>query len=110
MSISCPDPGCGYASNMRQHDAEVCRPLNLETTRSHASEDAHRDMDGFDADEELARLRRAVVEARSLSPEENPALYRFIAESFANLDEHLLREGALPRTWWSAAGETAVVR
>ena len=104
MPIECPIPGCGYASNMRQFDEEVCRPLNLKTTRSHANEDAHRDGDGFDVDEELARLRRAVKEAKSDSSK--ALLLEFIVEAFGNIDEHLLREGDLPRTWWAAASET----
>ena len=40
------------------------QPLNLTSTRSHDGADAHRDMVGFDPDEELARLRRAVDELR----------------------------------------------
>lgn len=106
MDIPCPVPGCNYNSNMRQFDAELCRPLDLHSTRSDANVDAHRDMDGFDVGEELARLRRAVKEAECVSPEESPELYRFIVEAFGNIDESLRREGDLPRAWWAAASET----
>ena len=106
MSDVCPIKNCGYGSNMRQFDEEVARPLNLQTTRSNKSEGAHRDMYGFSVDEELARLRRAVQETKCASPESLPDLYKFITEAFVNIDEHLLREGDIPRTWWSAATST----
>jgi hypothetical protein len=91
---------------MRQFDEEVRRPLTLHTTRSHEDEDAHRDFDDFDVNEELARLRRAVKEAEDTSPAEAQDLYKFIVEAFGNIDEHLQREGNLPRAWWAAASET----
>jgi len=105
MTESCPIPGCGYASNMRQFDEEVCRPLILQTTRSCANADACRDMDGFDVDEELARLRRAMKEARRTSPEDSPELYRFVAEAFENVDEYLLRQGTPPSSWQRGVSE-----
>ncbi len=96
---ACPIPACEYSANMAEFDAALSRPLDLKTTRSDQSEDAHRDMDGFDKDEELARLRRAVKETETVSPEENPELYRFIAEAFGNIDETLCRLGPLPKAW-----------
>lgn len=104
-TTACPEPGCGYNANMNGFDEALRRPLNLQTTRSHLSEDAHRDMDGFDENEELARLRRAVKETERVSPEENPDLYRFIAEAFGNIDENLRRLGPLPEAWKGAADE-----
>lgn len=59
------------------------------STRSNASEDARRDFDGFDVDEELARLREALRRKR----------WRSAAEFAANLDEHLSRGGDLPVAW-----------
>lgn len=103
QKIECPVAGCGYNDNMREYDAALARPLNLKTTRSNASGDAHRDMDGFDQDEELARLRRAVEETKSVSPTENPALYQFIVETFGNIDEQLQRLGPLPHAWVGSA-------
>ena len=105
QKIECPVPGCGYNENMRDYDAALARPLSLETTRSNANVDAHRDMDGFDEDEELARLRRAVAEAKRVSPTENSDLYRFIAEAFGNIDELLQRLGPLPHAWIGSARE-----
>jgi hypothetical protein len=91
---------------MKQFDEQMCAPLNLDTTRSHENPDAHRDMDGFDVNEELARLRRAVKEVETAAPGENLELYKFIVEAFSNIDESLRREGDLPRPWWAAAGNT----
>lgn len=97
------------------------RPLILESTRSHAGEDAWRDMDGFDLDEELARLRRAVHEVRThYLPDRRPRymawvlrrlagaehafdLLGFIAEAFTNIDETLVRLGPLPRAWFGSS-------
>jgi len=101
MPECCFVPGCGYDSNIRQFDEELRRPLILQTTRSCEGADAHRDMGGFDVDEELARLRRAVRETEHVSPEESPELYRFVTEAFGNVDEHLRRLGSLPETWCS---------
>lgn len=103
QGIECPVSGCGYNDNMRAYDAALACPLNLETTRSNANPDAHRDMDGFDQDEELARLRRAVGEAKQVSPAENPALFWFIVEAFSNIDEQLQRLGPLPHAWVGSA-------
>ncbi len=102
---ACPIPECGYSANMAEFDEALRRPLDLNTTRSHESKDAHRDMDDFDEDEELARLRRAVKETETVSPEENPELYRFIVEAFGNIDEGLRRLGPLPQAWFGAALE-----
>ena len=93
---------CEYSVNIRQFDEELRRPLKLTSTRSNENEDARRDMDGFDVDEELARLRRAVKEVESVKPKQELKLHRFIAEAFANIDEHLLRLGDLPEMWKSA--------
>ncbi len=93
---------CEYSVNIRQFDADLTRPLKLTSTRSNKNEDARRDMDGFDVDEELARLRRAVKEVESVKPKQKLKAHRFIAEAFANIDEHLLRLGGLPETWKSA--------
>ena len=95
---ACP-ASCGYGARMAVFEEALGRSLNLETTRSSRSEDAHRDMDGFDVDEDLARLRRAVREAEGSSPKENPELYGFIAEAFGNIDESLRRLGSLPEAW-----------
>lgn len=89
-----------YNANMRAYDEARRRPLNLKSTRaSKEDEDAHRDMDGFDVDEELARLRRAIKETETVAPGDNPALYRFIAEAFDNIDENHVRSGPIPRSW-----------
>ncbi len=65
--VECPVESCGYNTNMRVLDAAQKRLLLLESTRSHVSEDAWRDMDNFDRGEELARLRRAVHEVRRMN-------------------------------------------
>ncbi len=106
LNEACPVSGCGYSSNMRQFDEEIRRPLNLKTTRSHESVDAHRDMDGFDEDEELARLRRALAATTSVAPGEDQELYAFIAEAFGNIDEHLRRGGKPPRAWSRKSEDT----
>lgn len=94
----CPE-ACGYSANMAGFDEALRQPLNLQTTRSGQSEGAYRDMDNFDVDDELARLRRAVKETENVCPEENPELYRFIANAFANIDESIRRLGAMPEVW-----------
>ena len=63
------------------------------STRSNVNEDARRDFDGFDADEELSRLRRALRDGT----------WRVAAELMANLDEHLCRGGSLPVAWLGPA-------
>ena len=103
QKIECPVDDCGYNDNMQEYDTALACPLNLKTTRSNANPDAHRDMDGFDQDEELSRLRRAVWEARHVPPWENPGLYRFIVEAFGNIDERLQRLGPLPHAWVGSA-------
>lgn len=65
------------------------------STRSDASEDAHRDFDGFDVDEELRRLREAVKDGGT-------AALTFVAEAASNIDEHLNRGGVLPKRWRTA--------
>jgi hypothetical protein len=144
----CPVRGCGYNRNTREYDEALAAPIVLESTRSHNGADAHRDMDGFDPDVELARLRRAVESVRAVlrgkptdvfadvvpTDDERLAVLRaeaaedphfldwlranplvtgdsrtldgataqalvFIAHAFDNLDEHVRREGALPRAW-----------
>ena len=98
--IECPVTACGYNANMKLYDAARARKqIILDTTRSKTNSDAHRDMDGFDVNEELARLHRALKSVEALTPQELPEFYAFIAEGFANLDEHLLRLGALPKAW-----------
>lgn len=64
-------------------------PQALQSTRSNESADAHRDFDGFDVDEELRRLRRALRERR----------WHLSSELAANIDEHLCRGGSLPVAW-----------
>lgn len=61
----------------------------ITSTRSNASADARRDFDGFDVNEELSRLRRALRDGQ----------WRIAAELSANIDEHLSRGGALPVAW-----------
>ena len=91
---------CDYTSNMELYDNARSRSeLNLQSTRASHDADAHRDMDGFDGDEELARLHRALKEAETVSPEQNPKLYRFIAEATLNLDEEGRRGGPMPAAW-----------
>lgn len=114
LKVECPVVGCGYNHNMRVLEEAQESQLILESTRSHEDEDAHRDMDDFDPDEELKRLRRAVHEVRGMQcgPHYCPwevdaevphtrvcALLAFITEAFDNIDERLVREGPLPRAW-----------
>ncbi|KKN65747.1 hypothetical protein LCGC14_0478860 [marine sediment metagenome] len=94
---------CGYNTNMALHDIALGRPLNLNSTRSNANPDAHRDMDGFDLNEELARLWRALHEAKLVKPEDSPELYTFIVEAAGNIDENLRRLGPLPKAWIGSA-------
>lgn len=63
------------------------------STRSNADEDARRDFDGFVVDEELSRLRRAMLDGQ----------WHAVAELAANLDEHLCRGGSLPVAWLGTA-------
>lgn len=84
---------CGYHAreDERQHPKPRQRVLKSTRTGKPGS-DTHRDMDGFDVDEELARLRLALRRPSVL----DPATARFIREAFRNIDEHLVREGTLP--------------
>ena len=63
------------------------------STRSNAGKDARRDFDGFDEDEELSLLRRALRDGK----------WRIAAELISNLDEHLCRGGSLPVGWLGPA-------
>lgn len=75
-------------------DDDEDEPSNaIVSTRSAANEDARRDFDGFDVDEELRRLRRALRDRQ----------WRTAAELAANLDEHLCRGGSLPVAWLGPA-------
>ena len=68
--LECPEgESCGFNRNNRELQAAHERPLILESTRSHGGEDSWRDMDGYDNDEELSRLRRAVLEVRRMNPQ-----------------------------------------
>lgn len=116
---------CGYDTNMRALGEAHTRPLELESTRSHSGEDSWRDMDRFDLDEELSRLRRAVEEVRLMNPgqfkrhkkwiirtlseeEKQKALklLAFIAMAFDNIDENLVRLGPLPKAWMGSSSVT----
>lgn len=114
----CPVPTCGYNANMRELDAQLARPLVLQSTRANTSADAHRDFDHFDVNEELARLRRAVHEIKQTLAQDGLCIYHklwqkspeapllktlaFVAEAFDNIDENLARLGPLPKAWASA--------
>ena len=65
------------------------------STRSDASEDARRDFDGFEVNEELRRLNAALSVA-------SPSSIRFAETAMQNIDEWLVRGGALPERWWNA--------
>lgn len=85
-------PCCDYVkTEMARHKPKPKKRIFV-TTRSNASEDAHRDMDGFDLEEELARLRLA-IQAGTLES------MAFAREAFNNIDEHLVRHGELPKSW-----------
>ena len=78
----------------------------LRTTRSNKSKDAHRDFDGFDADEERRRMRMAFrisVNAKVSTAARSKAM-RAVVEMAVNLDEYLTRGGALPWAWMGADG------
>lgn len=61
----------------------------LKSTRSNISEDAHRDFDGFDANEELKRFRAACDGKK----------WKLAAELASNLDESMSRGGPEPVEW-----------
>jgi hypothetical protein len=89
---------CNYDENMRQLGADRERLLNLQTTRHGLTgSDAWRDFDSFDVNEELSRLRRALVEP--LDGKNDPSVLKFVYTAIANIDEHLLRGGPLPKAW-----------
>jgi hypothetical protein len=130
INLKCPVPACGYNVNRDQYQKDIERPLILESTRSHSGEDSWRDMDGFDENEELSRLRRALHEIKTLGPKnwdrhkpwilefgmirsEPPlielgavdkyvSLLLFIAEATSNLDFLLMHLGSLPTAWASS--------
>jgi hypothetical protein len=92
---ACQAAGCGYGAAAAER-----------VTRSHAGEDAHRDFDGWDIDEELARLRVALqaVKGWNIRFAEHLA---FVLEAIENIDEHLTRSGGrgLPKAWsWNLVG------
>jgi len=66
------------------------------STRSKKSEDAHRDFDGFDVDEELARFRAAVSRGDVTNA----------VELAKNIDENLSRGGPIPVAWLGVGCET----
>ena len=121
--IECPVVDCSYNKNTDEYEAHLRQPLILESTRSKENEDAHRDMDGFDENQELANLRMAVHQIKMMlcfynihgsvpphkmfSPNRNiiyeldvsQTILKFIVEAFDNIDEHLRRSGQVPRAW-----------
>ncbi len=88
---NCPK-SCTYAAAEKERSNPKPKKRVFVTTRSNESEDAYRDMDGFDLEEELARLRLA-MRASTLDS------MTFAREAFNNIDEHLVRQGKLPRSW-----------
>jgi hypothetical protein len=107
----------------RNEQKEEGRLAVLESTRSHDNEDSWRDMDDFNENEELKRLRNAVVEVALMNiagferhqkwsiAQHNERIYdllAFVCEAFTNIDEHLCRGGDLPRAWLnsSSVGKT----
>lgn len=90
-----------YAEREAERQNPKPKSAVLTSTRSTADEDAHRDYDGYDIEEDLARIRLAVKEItespRSFSSY-GPSL-RFLVEAFENLDEYLVRGGPLPKSW-----------
>ncbi len=92
-SAVCPDVGCAYTAQANARDYPMPRERVFRSTRSSASVDAHRDFDGFDPDEELARLRLALLTPGL------PTALAFIVEATTNLDEWLIRFGRLPEAW-----------
>lgn len=86
--VVCPEPGCTYTEARKEWENPTPKERVFKTTRSGASDDAHRDFDGFDIDEELARARLAMIQ--------------FVAEAFNNIDEWLIRMGRLPKAWGHA--------
>lgn len=87
----CPE-SCRYGELADAFEDERTTPRPLVTTRSCRNVDAHRDFDGFDINEELARLRYATTLA-------TPEALDFAKTAFTNIDEFLVRGGPLPRTW-----------
>jgi len=77
----------------------------LPTTRANDSEDAHRDMDGFDPDEELRRMRVAIGISlvKAVTTAQRRQAMRFVVVMAANLDEHLSRGGTCPKEWLGPA-------
>ncbi len=104
------DEPCAAPCSYDAREAERLNPKPNEkdrftSTRSNESDDAHRDMDGFDVNEELARLRSHLLhcaEDRTLS-----AMHQaFIAvEMMSNIDEYLVRGGPLPKAWAERASD-----
>ncbi len=101
VQTDCDDGLCDehveYAIRVLAWDGKSPSPLNdivrtslpIVSTRSAVNEDARRDFDGFDVDEELHLLRRALRDGR----------WRIAAELVSNIDEHLCRGGSLPVAW-----------
>lgn len=61
----------------------------MESTRSTKSVDSHRDMDGFDVDEELRRFRVA----------KDQGDWELAVRLASNIDEYLRRGGPWPVEW-----------
>lgn len=90
----CP-PDCNSDSRQNERQNPQPRERVLRSTRAFLAEkgeDARRDFDGFDVDEELARMRVALADGSMVSS-------AFIREAFENIDEWLVRDGDLPRAW-----------
>lgn len=88
----CPDD---YNYDARESERLNPQPRErvLRSTRAPTENvDAHRDFDGFDVDEELARLRLALNDGSMVAS-------AFIREAFANIDAWLVREGTSPKGW-----------
>ena len=126
QGLQCPETDCSYNTNTSELEKAQKSELNWESTRSHDGEDAWRDGDGFDLDEELKRLRRAVHEVRTKFRTPGPrhipwhidiqkvmdgretvaSLLAFISEAFDNIDNNLIRQGPLPQAWMGSSSVT----
>jgi len=105
--LTCPVKGCSYPKREEERGHPKPKKKIYASTRAHgkfphskAEEDAYRDFDGWDVNEELARLRLAIQDlCASDDLEKADSRLLFIINSFSNIDECLTREGDLPDAW-----------
>jgi hypothetical protein len=100
----CPVKRCSYSEREEERRHPTVRIATYKSTRASVRrEDVRRDFDGWDVNEELGRLRLAIMDLCSSDEWDvaSPSV-TCIVDLFSNIDESLVREGDLPDAWREA--------